>query len=153
MQFLSRYQVSTSLPLLLPHWLKSEEVGCQTTQSHHHVVALDVIVMGLMLKCMQTSNVQTQASNQVWSSCFAVLVMFIFCGHFVTHFDRHGGRAGQDQSTQDQEDHQVNDEDDKHIIIWREKKVQMESQSQRRSRCQYVCSRSSGTSCSSTDFV
>ena len=40
-----------------------------------------------MLKGMQTSKVQIQANNQVWSSCFAVLVMFIFCGHFVIHFD------------------------------------------------------------------
>ena len=44
--------------------------------------------MCLMLKRMQTSKVQIQANNQVWSSCFAVLVMFIFCGHFVIHFDK-----------------------------------------------------------------
>ena len=44
------------------------------------------------------------------------------------HIFRHGSRAGQDQSTNDQEDDQVNDKDDCHIIIRREKEVQVESQ-------------------------
>ena len=46
--------------------------------------------MCLMLKCMQISKVQIQIHNQIWSSCFRrflVLVMFTFCGHFVSSFD------------------------------------------------------------------
>ena len=81
-----RDKISTSLP----HWLKSKEAGCQTTQSLHHVATLVVIVMCLMLKCMQTSKVEIQINNQIWSSCFwrfVILVMLILVGHFVTHFD------------------------------------------------------------------
>ena len=43
--------------------------------------------MCLMLKRMETSKVQIQIKNQIWSSCFVVLVMFTFCGHIVKHFD------------------------------------------------------------------
>ena len=64
-----------------------------------------------------------------------VHILWTFCRIF-----RHGSRAGQDQSTKDQEDDQVNDKDDNHIIIRREKEVQMESQSLRRCRHQHVCS-------------
>ena len=46
--------------------------------------------MCLMLNCVQTSKVQIQIHNQIWSSCFwrfLVLVMFTFCGHLVFSFD------------------------------------------------------------------
>ena len=56
------------------------------------------------------------------------------------HIFRHGSRAGQGQNTKYQEDNQVNDKDDNHIIIRREKDVHMESQSLRRSGHQHVCS-------------
>ena len=65
-------------------------VLCQTSKSHHHVVSLVVIVMCLMLICMQTSKVQIQINDQIWSSCFwrfVILVLLILVGHFVTHFD------------------------------------------------------------------
>ena len=56
------------------------------------------------------------------------------------HFFWHGSRAGQDQSTRDQGENQVNDEDDNHIIIKRGEKVQMGLSSSGRSGHQYVCS-------------
>ena len=55
---------------------------------------------------------------------------------------RHGSRAGQEESTKDQREDQVNDEDDNHIIIRRGEEVQMELSSSGRSGHQYVCSRS-----------
>ena len=53
-------------------------VLCQTSKNHH-VVSVAVIVMCLMRKCMETSKVQVQINNKIWSSCFAVLLMFTFC--------------------------------------------------------------------------
>ena len=81
---LSRYRVSTSLPCTAS--LAQVKRGWMS-HIHHHVISLDVIVMCLTLKCMQTSKVQIQAHNMVWSVCLLVLVMLTFCGHFVTYFD------------------------------------------------------------------
>ena len=124
--------------LALPHWLKSKEAVCQATQSHHHVVSLDVIVMRLMLKCMTTSKMQIQAHHLVWSVSFLVLVMFTFCGHLVTYSDMVAERV----RTKVQKIRKIIRSMTKTTIISssREKEVQMESQSQRRSGRQYVCS-------------
>ena len=77
---MSNYHVYASLAQDKRGWLS-------LTQSHH-VVSLVVSVMCLMLKCMETSKVQIQIKNQIWSCCLGVLVMLILFGHFVTHFDK-----------------------------------------------------------------
>ena len=43
--------------------------------------------MCLMLKCMMISKIEIQAHTLVWSVSILVLVMFTFCGHFVTYSD------------------------------------------------------------------
>ena len=73
----------------LPHGSSQEKEAVVKRSESRHVVIV-VKVMCLMLTCMQTSKVQIQIHTQIWSSCFRrflVLVMFTFCGHFVSSFD------------------------------------------------------------------
>ena len=87
-----------------------------------------------------------------------LVILFSGSGHAHSvwafrHSLRHGGRAGQDQSTQNQRNHQVTDEHNHIIIIRRDKEVHMELSSQRRCRCQYGWSRSSCTTRTSANFT
>ena len=106
--------------------------------------------MCLMLKCMQTSKVQIQINNQIWSSCFwrfAILVMLIIVGHLVIHLDM----VAELVRTEVHKIREIIRSTTKTTITSsskREKEVQMGLPSQRRSRCQHVCSWSSGTPCS-----
>ena len=72
-----------------PHCLigSSQKRRAVQTLRHHHVVSLAVSVMCLMLKYMETSKVQIQIKNWIWSACLGILFMFTVCGHIVAHFD------------------------------------------------------------------
>ena len=71
-QVLQRYSAPRELSTIQPHCFtgsSQKRLCCSDTQSHH-VVSLTVSVMCLMLKPMETSKVQIQIKNQIWSSVF-----------------------------------------------------------------------------------
>ena len=86
-----RERVKHHVSDMLASLAQEKRHAVSSTQSHHHVVSLAVIVIRLMLKCMQTSKDQNPDPYSdlvvLFPAIFLILVMFTFCEHLVISFD------------------------------------------------------------------